>query len=568
MPDWKRDWSRTGRSSTGPIGSRGSAPEDLATLHTTQMRKGIASFLAFVASTGTSVSAIPVLDLSQNTARHVIVAQGTEKVYQGHPTTLLLPDGRTMFCVWTHGHGGTAGPLKRSDDGGPTWTEELPVPENWWKVKNCPALYRLADPQGVVRLFVFAGQGPDGEMQQSVSADDGKTWSPMESNGLVCVMPFCTIMQVDGGRRLIGLTNIRRPGEIRDPRSSFAGASKDKSNIIAQSESTDGGLTWAPWRILLDLGAMKPCEPEVIRSPDGKQLLCLMRENVGTEPARFMTSDDEGRTWSEHRALPPGLHGDRHKAVYSPDGRPVIAFRDMGSDSPTRTHFVAWVGRYEDIVSGKDGEYKIKLLHSYKGGDCGYPGLELLPDGTLVATTYIKYRPGNEQNSVVSARFKLAETDAAEKILPVIIPPPMLLKSAAKPQDVNGRSYDLVVIGGTPGGIACAVRAAREGLSVLLVNHTQHLGGFITSGAGGWEAPYDGLRSPLYGEMLSGAAAYYEKTYGEGSPQHIFSQPSQTSCAHIDRPKIEPRIAEMHFNQKVDKEKMLTVLLCHIDTAA
>lgn len=670
-------------------------------------------------------AALPIVDLSQDTRRHVIISQGTADVYQGHPTTLLMPDGKTMFCVWTHGHGGTAGPLKRSDDGGKTWSEELPVPENWWKVKNCPAIYRLTDPQGVTRLIVYAGQGPDGTMQQSVSTDEGKTWSPMQSNGLVCVMPFCTIMPVEGGKKLIGLSNIRRPGETKDKR----------SNVVTQSESTDGGLTWSPWRILVDLGDLKPCEPEVIRSPDGKQLLCMMRENIRTEPSHFITSDDEGKTWSEVMALPVGLHGDRHKAVYAKDGRLVIAFRDTGLKSPTKNHFVAWVGRYEDIVSGKDGEYKIKLLHSYKASDCGYPGLELLPDGTLVATTYIKYREGPEQNSVVSTRFALAETDRAEKTTPttverkaagimldddaaeytgawkvaeklpalvgssyrhddrakksdavakftpeipndgkyevrllyvhatnraqkaqitirsadgektvtqnqreacledgiprslgvfafakgksgsieisnasadgyvvvdglqivpeaeaiaerntrsdagfpatkaseatpVKIPPPMLLKSAAKPQEVDGKSYDLVVIGGTPGGIACAVRAAREGLSVLLVNHTQHLGGFVTSGAGGWEAPYDGLRSPIYGEMITGAAQYYAKTNGEGSPQHIASMPSKTSRAHIDRPKIEPRIAEMLFNEMVAKEKTLSVLLGHIVTKA
>jgi hypothetical protein len=112
------------------------------------------------------------------------------------------------------------------------------------------------------------------------------------------------------------------------------------------------------------------------------------------------------------------------------------------------------------------------------------------------------------------------------------------------------------------------VRAAREGLSVLLVNHTQHLGGFVTSGAGGWEAPYDGLRSPIYGEMITGAAQYYAKTYGEESEQHIVSQPSKTSRAHIDRPKIEPRIAEMLFNEIVAKEKTLTVLLGHSVTKA
>jgi hypothetical protein len=75
-------------------------------------------------------------------------------------------------------------------------------------------------------------------------------------------------------------------------------------------------------------------------------------------------------------------------------------------------HFVAWVGSYDDIRHCRPGQYRIKLLHSYAGGDCGYPGLEGLPDGTMVATTYIKYRPGPKKHSVVSIRFKLAETDA------------------------------------------------------------------------------------------------------------------------------------------------------------
>ena len=72
---------------------------------------------------------------------------------------------------------------------------------------------------------------------------------------------------------------------------------------------------------------------------------------------------------------------------------------------------MAWVGRYEDIVAGRPGQCRIKLLQSHAGGDCGYPGLELLPDGTLVATTYIKYKPGREKHSVVSVRFKLDEID-------------------------------------------------------------------------------------------------------------------------------------------------------------
>ena len=347
---------------------------------------------------------LPTVDLSGDTNRQVVVAQGTKAVYQGHPTTVLMPDGRTMFCVWTIGHGGACGPMKRSDDGGKSWSELLPVPKSWPEARNCPAIYRLPDPQGKMRLIVFAGQGPDGAMQEAVSEDDGRTWGDMRTVGLKCVMPFTTIAPIEGGKKLLALTNIRRPGETKDKR----------SNIITQSESEDGGRTWSAWRIVLDLGELKPCEPALVRSPDGRQLLCLLRENA-SRIALHMTSDDEGRTWSATKPLPSGLFGDRHMPHYAADGRLVVCFRDTGKDSPTRNHFVAWVGRYEDITGGRDGQYRIKLLHSNAGGDCGYPGLELLPDGTFVATTYIKYHPGPEKNSVVSTRFKLEETDKQVK---------------------------------------------------------------------------------------------------------------------------------------------------------
>ena len=63
---------------------------------------------------------IPTIDISQETGRHVIIAAGTEDTYQGHATTLLVPDGKTMFRAWRIDHGGPCGPMKRSDDGGLT----------------------------------------------------------------------------------------------------------------------------------------------------------------------------------------------------------------------------------------------------------------------------------------------------------------------------------------------------------------------------------------------------------------------------------------------------------------
>ncbi len=350
---------------------------------------------------------LPVVHRATARKHQVVVAQGTDTVYQGHPTTVLMPDGKTMFCVWTIGHGGACGPLKRSDDGGLTWSDLIKTPDSWRSVKNCPTIWRLADPQGRARLIVYAGSGQDGNMHRSVSLDDGKTWSEMQSLGLgPSVMPFTTIEPINGGKALLGMTNIRRPGETVEK----------NSNIIVQSISTDGGMTWEPWKTTLDLPGLKPCEPWLIRSPDGKQLFCFLRENKESVALQIMSSD-EGLTWTKPVPLPSGLRGDRHVAKYLPDGRLVVCFRDKEKGSPTRNHFVAWVGRYEDIVAGKESGYRIKLLHSYKGADCGYPSVEILPDGTVVATTYIKYRKGPEKNSVVSARFKVSETDAKLQLI-------------------------------------------------------------------------------------------------------------------------------------------------------
>ena len=68
---------------------------------------------------------IPVVDISQQRERHSFLAKGTPEVYQGHPTTVLMADGKTIFGVWSIGHGGHAGPMAKSIDGGRTWTFDL-----------------------------------------------------------------------------------------------------------------------------------------------------------------------------------------------------------------------------------------------------------------------------------------------------------------------------------------------------------------------------------------------------------------------------------------------------------
>ena len=67
--------------------------------------------------------ALKHIDLSDDTKRQIIIARGSPKPdeYHAHPTTAMLADNKTMFCVWNLGHGGHAGPMARSDDAGLTW---------------------------------------------------------------------------------------------------------------------------------------------------------------------------------------------------------------------------------------------------------------------------------------------------------------------------------------------------------------------------------------------------------------------------------------------------------------
>lgn len=107
---------------------------------------------------------------------------------------------------------------------------------------------------------------------------------------------------------------------------------------------------------------------------------------------------------------PWGLTGDRHHDIYLPDGRLVIVFRNASPQSKDKGGFIAWVGTYDDIKQGKPGQYRVSLLKTFKDGF--YPGIHLIPDGTIVATTYANYRKEDVGTSIVSVRFKMSEVDA------------------------------------------------------------------------------------------------------------------------------------------------------------
>jgi len=349
---------------------------------------------------------IPTIDLASQKHRQVVVDR-EEGQYLGHPSTVLLEDKKTMICVYPKGHGRGALVMKRSTDGGLTWSKRLPTPKNWATSKEVPTLHRVIDAKGVKRLIMFSGLYP---CRMAVSEDDGKTWSELKSigdwGGIVCmgdVMPLKTpgsylAMFHDDGRFFTKNGKGYRPRKM----------------IVYSTLSKDGGLTWSFPKVLFARTDVGLCEPGMVRSPDGRQIAAAFRENYRVRNSHVIFSNDEGRTWTAPRELPASLTGDRHTFKYAPDGRLIATFRDTTLKSPTRGDWVMWVGRYDDIVRNSQGRYRVRLMDNTHRWDCAYPGLELLADGTFVATTYGHWTKGKKPY-IVSVRFKIAEIDALAK---------------------------------------------------------------------------------------------------------------------------------------------------------
>jgi hypothetical protein len=77
-------------------------------------------------------------------------------------------------------------------------------------------------------------------------------------------------------------------------------------------------------------------------------------------------------------------------------------------------HWVGWVGRFDDFLSGREGDNRVRLDGNRHAWDCACPGVEGQPDGTEVTTT-----PGHwdevQPPWVTCRRFTLAELDARAK---------------------------------------------------------------------------------------------------------------------------------------------------------
>ena len=115
-------------------------------------------------------------------------------------------------------------------------------------------------------------------------------------------------------------------------------------------------------------------------------------------------------------------------------------------------------------------------------------------------------------------------------------------------------SFDVIVIGGTPGGVASAIAAARLGHSVALVEYHPHLGGMTTSGLGKSDIGTREMIRGLFAEFVGRVHERYRETYGPDSEEVRLCR---------DGYYYEPSVAEAVLDTLVAEQPGITVLVSH-----
>ncbi len=125
-------------------------------------------------------------------------------------------------------------------------------------------------------------------------------------------------------------------------------------------------------------------------------------------------------------------------------------------------------------------------------------------------------------------------------------------------------SRDIVVYGGTSGGITAAIQAAQDGRSVVLVSPAKHLGGLTTSGLGWTDLGDSGILGGLSREFYHRAWLHYRgETAWKHQTRAEYGNRGQGGPAFNDEVKIasvfEPKVAEEIFTRMLEEAEVEVV---------
>jgi len=95
----------------------------------------------------------------------------------------------------------------------------------------------------------------------------------------------------------------------------------------------------------------------------------------------------------------------------------------------------------------------------------------------------------------------------------------LLLACVASSAACQTNEADVIVLGGTPSGVAAAVAAARMGSSVVLLEPTGHVGGIVSNGLTNADITNRQAVAGLFYEFTQRVLEHYRNTYGADSSQ-------------------------------------------------
>ncbi len=141
-------------------------------------------------------------------------------------------------------------------------------------------------------------------------------------------------------------------------------------------------------------------------------------------------------------------------------------------------------------------------------------------------------------------------------LLAIVVCCTMTFSSAAHGQGKsNGKPYDLIIVGGTPGGIMAAISAAKLGKTSLILERTAHIGGLPANGLGATDLATRGATTGLFTDFVARVKAQYVKKYGANSEQVKASQEGYHFEASVAEQVFEDMLAA--HQQHIEVRKLM-----------
>ena len=372
---------------------------------------------------------------------------GTETDYLAHPDAVMVDGGMAIYYSKGHGRGAIGG--KFSTDG-KKWEEIKGLPLTGQNSMETPTVYQLRLNRGTEKEKIkyilisgcptWGGRYKGNGFNVSLSDDGVNGWTEfqnfygLDANGK------------KGENFVAPIVAMASLTQLKDENGNWTNSwmvffhddnAYNYKTILTFDEY--GYMKWsAPEKYFANYRKIEKkafmCEVEVVRSEkgEGDELMLLARsngKNANKEMNSLMSiSTDEGKTWSEPKQLPAAVNGERHKAEWLDDGRLFITFRSISKDSSNfktvdetvgsgngkwySEGWIAWVGTFDDLKNLKEGQYRIKLAHTYlpnqtksvlaANGDCGYSGNVVMQDGKIMTSTYGMFSQTRDKTIIAS----------------------------------------------------------------------------------------------------------------------------------------------------------------------